>query len=675
MATPNTTITTPLALNQTNTCSVAMKWFVDNTEYKADYATFRPLVNGEEAFGTIYDTMLQAKTSIDIICWGFQPSMFFRRGSGDMTPIGELLVKMGNQGVKVRLLCWHDDWYLSPWSENNMPGYDWPSFVKWITPDCVYSRIPLLSHDYQTVYERMYDTWWYYRANLNNVTMVGTFGEKLSRTWTWLSHYPFTLSNIDFATRDFSVPDRGENLWRLLMHGKDTTRDSRTKIVNAVVTAVGMPSHHQKMVLIDYEDPNRATGFVMGHNMLDQYWDTDEHHYKPASSPREGRNGPHPWQDISSRVTGPILQYLNKNFCEAWDKATGQSLGKSREHVDPSKLKMRPEGKTDATVMAQLLRTQPQDGVQNIEKMYLQAVNNASKYIFIENQYLRWEPVADQIKKSIPNLVNCGRNLQRDGPVYLFVVTNSIDDAVSLGTLNTQRTLNGLGQANAMPGVRRVQQNAALDAQQKILEQKLTDDTNERSRLEGGQEEQIDPFSPGGSSSAMSSFVQNDDAIRQDQQDLDDLQKQREAINDTSKDEQNVDVPSLNVTGLKVHVCTLVAPDSPGGGWVPVYVHAKLMTVDDVFTTLGSANINSRSQEGDSELNICHEQADSTKALRLRLWEKHAGKKGADEDVQTAFSAWSDMIRNNANLQVNKQQPAAPLVGFMRTSPKVTIFD
>ena len=81
------------------------------------------------------------------------------------------------------------------------------------------------------------------------------------------------------------------------------------------------------MVLVDYEDPENAVGFVMGHNMLDQYWDTDDHSYKPKT-PSTGRNGPSPWQDISSYVTGPVLQYLNANFCQAWDDATGWALAR-----------------------------------------------------------------------------------------------------------------------------------------------------------------------------------------------------------------------------------------------------------------------------------------------------------------------------------------------------------
>ncbi|QFG29013.1 hypothetical protein F6476_07235 [Pseudomonas umsongensis] len=35
--------------------------------------------------------------------------------------------------------------------------------------------------------------------------------------------------------------------------------------------------------------------------------------------------------------------------------------------------------------------------------------------------------------------------------------------------------------------------------------------------------------------------------------------------------------------GLKVHLCSLVAPDSPAGQrWMPVYVHSKLMIIDEL---------------------------------------------------------------------------------------------
>ncbi len=84
---------------------------------------------------------------------------------------------------------------------------------------------------------------------------------------------------------------------------------------DTMLTLAGTVTHHQKTVLVDYELPESAVGFVMGHNMLDEYWDTDKHSalFRPGNNmdPRLGANGKLPRQDISSRVTGPILEHLH----------------------------------------------------------------------------------------------------------------------------------------------------------------------------------------------------------------------------------------------------------------------------------------------------------------------------------------------------------------------------
>ncbi|MRK20675.1 phospholipase D-like domain-containing protein, partial [Pseudomonas sp. JG-B] len=118
--------------------------------------------------------------------------------------------------------------------------------------------------------------------------------------------------------------------------------------------------------------------------------------------------------------------------------------------------------------------------------------------------------------------------------------------------------------------------------------------------------------------------------------------------------------------GLKVHVCSLVAPDSPAGQpWVPVYIHSKLMIVNDVLTTHGSANINTRSMQVDSELNILHEWHSVTQAMRRRLWDLHTDGKGVQDDPGDAFDAWQELINENKERQSSKSTPDTPLVEFL----------
>jgi hypothetical protein len=67
------------------------------------------LVNGEEAFSALHYTLAKAKRNICLICWGFQPSMYFgpQGQRHDQIPryceavpaqLGKLLVHKAKQG-------------------------------------------------------------------------------------------------------------------------------------------------------------------------------------------------------------------------------------------------------------------------------------------------------------------------------------------------------------------------------------------------------------------------------------------------------------------------------------------------------------------------------------------------------------------------------------------------
>jgi phosphatidylserine/phosphatidylglycerophosphate/cardiolipin synthase-like enzyme len=63
---------------------------------------------------------------------------------------------------------------------------------------------------------------------------------------------------------------------------------------------------------------------------------------------------------------------------------------------------------------------------------------------------------------------------------------------------------------------------------------------------------------------------------------------------------------------------------APGGvRYRPVYVHAKVGIVDDLWWTVGSANLNSRGMASDAELNVAVLDAAGARELRTVLWAEH----------------------------------------------------
>ncbi|TDO29653.1 phosphatidylserine/phosphatidylglycerophosphate/cardiolipin synthase-like enzyme [Kribbella sp. VKM Ac-2527] len=58
---------------------------------------------------------------------------------------------------------------------------------------------------------------------------------------------------------------------------------------------------------------------------------------------------------------------------------------------------------------------------------------------------------------------------------------------------------------------------------------------------------------------------------------------------------------------------------------VPIYLHAKVCIVDDVWFTVGSANFNRRSWTNDSELTCAVLDPELARSLRAELWTEHLG--------------------------------------------------
>ncbi len=587
-------IVVPVALQHTQQATCTAPWYVHDSEYHPVEATYKPLVNGEETFEAVHLAIAQATRTVDIICWGFQPSMFFIR-NGRSPSIGDLLKAKAREGVKVRVLGWEMPFNCAGFAgEANLPGK---------------GLIRIKDRALQSSTQEQYDN---DRRWFAECAVAGNKAALRAETRVPL-----------FVSRGFRWEDRSRISDEVEHEGLDPQISEKMR--NTLMLTV---THHQKSVLVDYEVPDSAVGFVMGHNMLDEYWDTDAHsalNRTESSKPKPdiGPRGHSPRQDISSQVSGPILEHLHHNFASAWLTETGEDLIDLRQAKQVGLQLQCTPGATRQ--LAQLLRTQAQDGKRDIEKLYLKAVNNATQFIYIENQYFRWPPLADAIKQAAARQTAKGRDPGLHGALHLFVITNASEDSVDSGSLTTQRMLESLGRANVIPGVTKLR--IAKQVKKDAPPQPTPDP-----RDHVGQRE---------------------------------LAKWQAELDQTTKAMQDSAVVPKEIPGLKVHLCSLVAPDSPAGKpWMPVYIHSKLMIVDDVFTTHGSANINTRSMQVDSELNIAHEWVSVTQALRRRLWGLHTGGKGAQDDPEKAFNVWAEIINTNKELQEIKMIPDAPLIEF-----------
>lgn len=62
-----------------------------------------------------------------------------------------------------------------------------------------------------------------------------------------------------------------------------------------------------------------------------------------------------------------------------------------------------------------------------------------------------------------------------------------------------------------------------------------------------------------------------------------------------------------------------------GEHYRPIYVHAKVAIVDDLWATAGSANLNNRGMRDDIEMNVATLDRELAHGLRLMLWSEHLG--------------------------------------------------
>lgn len=687
--------------------------FENGTQSEPVPATFKALVNGKEAFEELHDRIANAQHSIDIAIWGFQPSMHFKR-DGKSPCIGDLLIQKALEGKKVRILVWSLPGDIQTFSEANLgnkPGVWVKDKVEGVTSAQV-----------------DYDRWWYeaIRGNFDNVIRRSDIYGIIYTTKKFEKLVEFTKSsnrtNLVYKNRHVAKQENNykdktlpEEAQRLQKHNfKDETLPK-----NAYKYALKYaPSHHQKTVLIDYEIPELAVGFVLEHNMVDNYWDDSNHSLK-TTLPNKGKNSPTPLQDVSSIVTGQVLWDINHNFCQSWDRQNNKQWGKdpvdigitgkrqsfTRDHYQPN-----PSLVDDSKlVMAQIVRTYDQPDIEDIMKVYLKNIKQTTSYIYTENQYFRFPPLVREFISHWETIKNNGRT---EGPIHWFTVTNSSDEGIGAGTYTTNEMFKLLGKQDVMPGVARNIKLNELEAQLGMAKKREFRLYNESMKAPTAE----------GKTVAAAEFEKNQQEIQRIEKEIGEIKEKQQIeekktqeagkagsakkegeLNQIESSELGQEEPNLtkelgyeisDTPGIKAHICTLMPKDENGkyvhtykknGKDTPaeVYVHSKVTIMDDVFTVISSANLNTRSMQVDTELGIIMECAEVAEGLRKRLWDLHTNKNSAanPDDMHDyavavkTFEAWGKLIKASKRAQKGNGVAKCALREFYRADPTVSRSD
>ena len=153
-------------------------------------------------------------------------------------------------------------------------------------------------------------------------------------------------------------------------------------------------SHHQKIVVVD-----DRIAFVGGIDLSRWRWDTPEHTPDdPRRTDPDGKPYP-PFHDMMILVEGAVAGRLGELARERWRRARGRRIKPPTDvqhYPWPNSVAVELEGADIA-----IARTEPayrsHDAVNEVERLYIDAIAAARETIYIENQYFTAHALADAL--------------------------------------------------------------------------------------------------------------------------------------------------------------------------------------------------------------------------------------------------------------------------------------
>ncbi|KAG8636324.1 phospholipase D alpha 1 isoform X2 [Manihot esculenta] len=397
-----------------------------------------------------------------------------------------------------------------------------------------------------------------------------------------------------------------------------------------------MFTHHQKTVVVDCEMPDgtsqkrRIVSFVGGIDLCDGRYDTQDHplfktldtiHHDdfhqpnfPGSSIKKG--GPRePWHDIHCKLEGPVAWDVLYNFEQRWKKQVGERFLIPQQQLEVYTIRPLPvlQSSDPDAWNVQLFRSidggavvgfpeKPEDvaaaglvsGKDNIidrsiQDAYINAIRRAKNFIYIENQYFLGSSFGWKSKDIKVEDINALHLIPKE-------LSLKIASKIDAGERFTVYIVIPMW-PEGIPETDSVQ--AILDWQRRTMEMMYSDiaEALKRNGLKHHPREYLSFFCLGNRETMKLGEYSHPEAPDPDS-DYSRAQQARRFM---------------------------------------IYVHAKMMIVDDEYIIIGSANINQRSMDGarDSEIAMGayqpHHLATTQPArgqiysFRLALWYEHLG--------------------------------------------------
>uniref|UniRef100_Q70EW5 Phospholipase D alpha 1 n=1 Tax=Cynara cardunculus TaxID=4265 RepID=PLDA1_CYNCA len=397
-----------------------------------------------------------------------------------------------------------------------------------------------------------------------------------------------------------------------------------------------MFTHHQKIVVVDHELPRggsqkrRVMSFVGGIDLCDGRYDSafhplfstldsahhDDFHQPNYAGASIAKGGPRePWHDIHSRVEGPIAWDVLFNFEQRWRKQGGKNVLVDLKQLDDILIPPSPVTfpNDQETWNVQLFRSidggaafgfpdTPEEASKSglvsgkdniidrsIQDAYINAIRRAKHFIYIENQYFLGSSFAWKSDDIDVDEVGALHLIPKE--LSLKIVTKIQEGEKFIVYIVVPMWPEGIPENGSV--------QAILDWQRRTMEMMYKDivDALQDKGLDDDPREYLTFFCLGNREAKKSGEYEPTEAPEPDSGYLHAQENRRFMI----------------------------------------YVHSKMMIVDDEYIIVGSANINQRSMDGarDSEIAMGAYQpyhlATQTPArghvhgFRMALWYEHLG--------------------------------------------------